>query len=205
MAESKAVLTGFVKCLKFALEYNFKLICMSSSPFMIWFLLMFPASTSTTRSWTLHSSIRSWVCFSRYGAFHGPLCVDTYPLLCMEHAPSKPWGTLNAALTLPGGPRWCHHHVWVITLGHLLNDVDLFLCPPSQCYMGVSRLSKTHCCSSSISSVSTHSRYLGIFDEISEIKYQYISNVEDSYYSSNKIIVTLSISDWEEYKASFSL
>lgn len=140
---------------------------------------------------------------------------DMVPLwtFVLTHIPSSAWNTHQAnpeALwTLPPHfqrPTLMPPPVWVITLGHLLQWCWFVSLPVSNCYMGVSRLSKTHCCSSSISSVSTHSRYLGIFDEISEIKYLiYIKCSEDSYYSSNKIIVTLSISDWEEYKASFSI
>ena len=164
MTNPKRCLPGFVKCFKFALEYNFKLICMSSKslydlvPAYVPNFNFYPSLLN----FALH---QSWVCFSRYGAFMD-LCVDTYPLLCMEHAPSKPWGTLNAASTLPRRPMLMPpprlgNYSWTLTQRCWFVSL-----PVSNCYMGVPRLSKTHCCSSSISSVPTHSRYLGIFDEI---------------------------------------
>lgn len=174
MTNPKRCLPGFVKCLKFALEYNFKLICMSSSPFMIWFLLMFPAST-TTRSWTLHSIKAEFVSqdmvplWTLYWHISPPLHGTTHQAnlrhfeRCL-HTSKRPTlmppprlGNYSWTLT-----QWC----WFVSL------------PVSNCYMGVPRLSKTHCCSSSISSVSTHSRYLGIFwwNKL-KLSIWYISNV----------------------------
>lgn len=123
MTNPKRCLPGFVKCLKFALEYNFKLICMSSKSLYDLLPAYVPSFNfyHSLLNFALH---QSWVCFSRYGAF-----MDLYPLLAWNTHQANP----EALWTLPphfqGGPRWCHHHVWVITLGHLLNDVDLFLCP----------------------------------------------------------------------------
>ena len=127
MMNPKQCLPGFVKCLKFAFEYNFKLICMSYKSLYDLVSAYVPNFNfyDLLLNFALH---QSWVCFPRHGPFMD-LCVNIYPLLCMEQPPRKPWGTFSTASTLPRRPTLMPpHHGWVITLGHSLSDLDLFLC-----------------------------------------------------------------------------
>lgn len=176
MMNPKWCLPGFVKCLKFAFEYNFKLICMSYKS--LYDLVPAHVPNFNFYHWLLNFALhQSWVCFPRYGAFMD-LGVDTHPLLCTEHAPSKPWGTLNAAATLSRRrmlmpPPHLGNYSWTFT--QWCRFVSL---PVSNCSVGVPRLSETHCYSSSISSVPTHSRYFRNFwwNKL-KLSIWYISNV----------------------------
>lgn len=147
-------LLGFVKCLKFAFEYNFKLTCMSpKSPYDL-----VPAYLP---NFSLHHSLlnftlqQSWTCSPSIWCLCGPLCWHMSPPLhrtCAKQTPKSLW-------TLPpdfqGGLCWYHLDIYQVMV--------IVSVPLSPCYTGVPGLSVTHHCSSSISPVPTQSRYLGIF------------------------------------------
>lgn len=128
MMNPKQCLPGFVKCLKFAFEYNFKLICMS-------YKCLYDLVSAYVPNFNFYDLLlnfalhQSWVCFPiKTWPLYGPLC---------QHTPSPLHGT--AAMQTPRHFQYClhaskeahadaPHHGWVITLGHSLSDLDLFLC-----------------------------------------------------------------------------
>ena len=146
MMNPKQCLPGFVKCLKFAFEYNFKLICMSYK--CLYDLVSAYVSNFNFYDLLLNFALhQSWVCFPiKTWPLYGPLC---------QHIPSPLHGT--AAMQTPRHFQYCLHaskeahadappprlgnHSWTFTQWSWFVSL-----PVSNCYMGVLRLSVTHCC-----------------------------------------------------------